>query len=299
MYEVRGRGCPSEAELRGLVAARLGSDPFVDEAPRTVVVRSRTTAQGAFEIEVTTSAEGPGPLPSKSFRGTEGQCAELVQRAALAIALLAEDDPAPTPSPPAKQSAAPIPVPTPAASAPAPPPARAAEPAPPAPNEPARTFAVGVEAFAHAGSAATTPGPGLGLVFFGRRSLFTFGVAARFLVPTSKTFDAGRVTTTTLGAGPFVCVGGARADVCVPIVVGATLGEGGAVAEARSDTSPFVSVGLRPELHAIPLGRAELSIFVEGYVAPASTSFVFRDGTAFTTAPAGALLGVAGKLGIF
>ncbi|MFO0642713.1 MAG: hypothetical protein U0183_26005 [Polyangiaceae bacterium] len=297
-YAVEGRGCPTEPELRGLVAARLGADPFVAGAPRSIVVRSRTAPDGAFEIVVSITTDGQGPPPQKTFRGAEPQCAELVQRAALAIALLAEDEPpkdAPPPPAPAKE-----PPPTPPRKAPEAESTRpVAPPAPPRDEPSARTVAVGVEAFGHVGGAAPSPGPGLGLVGFGRLGRVTLGVEGRFVVPTSGAFDPGRVTTTTLGAGPFVCVGGSRVDVCLPILVGATLGEGSAVAEGRTDTSPFVTVGLRPEVHAIPLGRAELTVFFEGYVAPASTAFAFRSGTAFSSAPVGALLGLSAKIGIF
>lgn len=298
VYDVSGRDCPTEPELRGLVAARLGADPFVEGAPRSIVVRSRTAPDGAFEVVVTIPGDEHGPAPSKAFRGAESQCAELVQRAALAIALLAEDEP-PKASPPPPKTPAETPPPRAREAdvaprpAPSPPPTRSnQEPAP-------RTFAVGLEAFGHVGGAAPSPGPGLGLVAFGRLGHFTLGVEGRFLVPTSGAYDPGRVTTTTLGAGPFVCVGGARVDVCLPVMLGATLGEGSAVAEGRSDTSPFVTVGLRPEVHAIPLGRGELTVFFEGYVAPTSTAFAFRAGTAFSSAPVGALLGLSGKIGIF
>src|SRR5690606_26475593 len=39
-------GCPSRAEFQGSVSRQLGYDPFRDEAPRQVIVRSELTATG-------------------------------------------------------------------------------------------------------------------------------------------------------------------------------------------------------------------------------------------------------------
>lgn len=149
------------------------------------------------------------------------------------------------------------------------------------------------------GGAALHPSALVELIALRRFGPWSVGLVGRVGLPTSSAFPEGRVSTTTLSGGPLVCVGARRADLCVPVAVGALLGSGGDTAEARTDASPFVTFGVRPQVHLIPFGAFELTAFAEGYVAPARTSFAFRTGTAWSSAPVGAMLGFSGKLGLF
>ena len=296
-YHVEGPRCPSGEELKSLVAARVGRDPFVGEGARVVSITSAARGEGTLEITVSTAGErGQAPL-TKTFRGATRECTELVQRAALTVALLVDEEP-PKPAPEAPKPPEPAPPVKP--SEPARGPLRPVEPphALPTAEVPSST-GIGLSIAGHAGAAALHPSAALELLALRRFGSWSLGLLGRVGLPTSDSFPEGRVSTTTLGAGPLVCVGGRRADVCVPITFGALLGSGGDTAEARTDASPFVTFGVRPEVHVIPFGAFELTVFAEGYVAPARTSFTFRSGTAWSSAPVGGLLGLTGKMGLF
>lgn len=296
-YRVEGPGCPSSEELKSLVAARVGRDPFVAEGARVVSITRAVRPDGTLEITVSTAGErGQAPL-SKAFRGGSRECTELVQRAALTVALLVDEEPQ------KKAPEAPKPL--------EPPPSvKPSEPArePPRPVEPPHALptvevpsstGIGLSIAGHAGAAALHPSAAFEVLALRRFGSWSLGLLGRVGLPTSDSFPEGLVSTTTLAAGPLVCVGGRRADVCLPVTFGALLGSGGDTAEARTDASPFVTFGVRPELHVIPFGAFELTVFAEAYVAPARTSFAFRSGTAWSSAPLGGLLGLTGKLGLF
>lgn len=298
-YRVQGPRCPDADELKSLVAARVGRDPFVpasEEAAPVVALTSASRSDGTLEITVTTPGERGQPPLTKTFRGAARECTELVQRAALAVALLVDEEPE---KPVSEAPEAPVP-PKPSTAYDPAPAARPVDPpsARPAEDIPSRT-GLGLSVAGHAGGAALHPSAlveGIALRRFGPWSV---GLVGRVGLPTSRAFPEGRVSTTTLSGGPLVCVGVRRADVCVPVTVGALLGSGGDTAQARTDASPFVTFGVRPEVHLIPFGAFELTAFAEGYVAPARTSFAFRAGTAWSSAPVGAMLGLSGKLGLF
>lgn len=301
-YRVSGPRCPDGDELKSLVAARVGRDPFVPastEAAHVVHVTSASKGDGTLEITVATEGEPGQPPLGKTFRGAARECTELVQRAALTVALLVDEEPE-KPASEAPEAATPTVTPPPGRAPEPVPLARPVAPPSPPPSEqtPART-GLGFAIAGHAGGAALHPSALVEVIAMRRFAAWSFGVVGRVGLPTSGAFPEGRVSTTTLGAGPLVCVGVRRADVCIPVTVGALLGSGGDTAEARTDASPFVTFGLRPEVHLVPFGAFEVTAFAEGYAAPARTSFTFRAGTAWSSAPVGAMVGISGKLGLF
>lgn len=286
-YRVAGEDCPTEAEFRELVAARVGADPFVRDASRTFAITTRLQAKGILEVRITVLVDGS--TSSKVLHGDPRQCAELLQRAALTVSLaveVEEEAPARESSEASELPEGPPPV--------EPPPAVRGEPKPPPPRA-----GIGAAAAVHAGGAAVHPGLGLEVLASYRWEVVSLGIVGRAVLPTSESFAIGRVSTTNVGAGPIVCLGSRRFDVCVPVTAGAVLGSGGEVADSLSDASPFVTAGVRPQIHVSPFRRFDVIAFIEGYLAPASTSFRFRGGTAWTTAPTGALVGMSGTIGIF
>jgi hypothetical protein len=122
--------CASEADFRGKVAARLGYDPFDDQA--SWVFRVRVDARSKRpRAEIVTEREG---APSGKRTLDDATCDALSETVASAVAI-AIDPLAKSPNRP--DDAAPSSTPPPAASpaaAPAPPPA--APPSPPPPLEP-------------------------------------------------------------------------------------------------------------------------------------------------------------------
>jgi hypothetical protein len=283
-YRVADAGCPTETEFREFVTARLGYDPFVMGAERALTLTTEVVAKNEIVVGITLPRSGNGTTPSKYLRGSIRECAELLQRAALTVALVVEED-APSTHPEAVAPVKVVPV-------------ESRRPDAPPPPQADPRLGIGVAAAVHAGGPA--PLPGLFVEVYGsylwRRA--SVGLVGRALLPTSETFPLGRVSTTTIAGGPLVCVGGRIIDVCAPLVVGAVLGSGSDVAGARNDVSPFVSVGIRPRWHFVPFGAFDLTVFAEGYLATATTRFAFRAGTAWSTAPIGGVLGVAGSLGV-
>lgn len=298
-YRVRGPRCPDSDELKSLVAARVGRDPFVPASEAVAHIVSLTSSSrpdGTLEITVATEAERGQPPLTKTFRGAARECTELVHRAALAVALLVDEGPEePVPEAPK--------VPEVSKTARAPEPVEPTHPVAP-PSAPSSDAApsragLGLAIAGHVGGAALHPSALVEVLAVRRFGLWSLGVVGRVGLPTSHAFPEGSISTTTLSGGPLVCVGVRRADVCVPLTLGALLGSGGDTAEARTDASPFVTFGVRPQVHLLPFGAFELSAFAEGYVAPARTSFAFRAGTAWSSRPVGAMVGISGKLGLF
>ncbi len=78
--------CPTEAELRRAVAARVGYDPFFAWAKKTIVARMATASPRGFFVSVNLVDEQGMETGDRVVR-TEGGCAELLDVAALAIAI--------------------------------------------------------------------------------------------------------------------------------------------------------------------------------------------------------------------
>lgn len=297
-YRVDEPGCPREGEFREFLAARLGADPFDATATRVLSVTSDSTDPRALEIRVTLVNSEGGAGPSKVLRGPPQQCTEILQRAALAVALALETSPASSPSP----SPSPLPVPQPDARDAADEgyerPAREREPearphvAPPN----TRASSVAASVAAHTGGGALHPGLFLEVTYSYRIGRASFGAGTRAVLPTSEVFAEGAVSTASIGAGPFACIGDGRMGLCAPVTIGALFGSGGNVDRARSDVSPYLTLGLRPEVEVLTGEHLGLRLFAEGYVAPLITAFTFRAGSAWTSSPVGALLGLSGRL---
>jgi hypothetical protein len=120
--------CPDENTFRGLVAARLGYDPFVSAAVRTLAVdfeRRGNEVIGRLDL----SADGEGRAVKRTLRTRADDCFELATSMALVVAVAVDptalsgsvapeatpEPPEPTSPPPAAPKAS-----APAASAPTP-----------------------------------------------------------------------------------------------------------------------------------------------------------------------------------
>jgi hypothetical protein len=177
---VRTRGaesCPDERELRDAVAARVGYDPFFWWAKQTVVATMSLEPSGGFAASVMLVDE-QGMGRGMRTLTTTGACPEIVDAAALAIAIAIDPrslDPR-APSPSSDESPAPEPVLVPV---PKPPPSRveATQPAP-SPRR-ALVFEGSLGAVAVSGG---SPAPALG-AFVGlaaRLGQASVGVEGRF-----------------------------------------------------------------------------------------------------------------------
>jgi hypothetical protein len=78
--------CPDEAALRRAVAARVGYDPFFTWAPKTVVVHIAAAPPHGFVARLLLVDDRGVAFGARELR-TQGQCIELLDAAALGIAI--------------------------------------------------------------------------------------------------------------------------------------------------------------------------------------------------------------------
>lgn len=237
---VRGAGadeCPAEVDLRLLVMARLGYDPFSPQASRVVLSRIELTGPqlvGSLEV----IDQGGMATGRRELTAQVGRCADLARALALSISLAI--DPERASQPPRAQPAPP------SADVTEPPPlaAKSKPKTPPEPGPPPVEDAAKARAFvslALAGSAGALPAPALGgAVSLGWR--FGFGsVALEGLVAQGLSSDLtprGNLTGAIFLGGASACWAGGAWAVCGLAVAGAQrLGTSGV-------THPAASYGL-------------------------------------------------------
>jgi hypothetical protein len=141
--------CPTERDFRDHVVGRLGFDPFVADAPRTLAVTLRDEKK-KVRAEVVLRGDAAGG--HRTLEANRSECGELGDSVAIAVSMIL--DPLGT----AARSAAPPPPPPP--TPPPPPPAVADRPPPPPPTEPPRRF---VPSFEIAPQASIGRGPSVTL----------------------------------------------------------------------------------------------------------------------------------------
>lgn len=89
VYDVgQEAGCPSESDLRALVAARLGEQPYTQEGAWAVHVRVR---REGLTLEADVELLGPdGTVRGRRAVASEGDCATLISSVALTLSLVHE-----------------------------------------------------------------------------------------------------------------------------------------------------------------------------------------------------------------
>jgi len=245
--------CPDEQALRRAVAARVGYDPFFAYATRTIVA-SLTRRGQAFVATVDLVDEGGVSHGARELR-SEGECRELLDAAALAIAIAidpqsltrpaaaapAQDEP-PAPAPPPAVVVTP---PQPAADAPA-----TAPPAPPSEgSEPPWSFDASAGL---AGSVGFAPGPSAGLALGAdaRWRWLSLGLEGRVDAPASTSGSAGGTVSSWLVLGAVVpCAHLGSFFGCALVQAGSAQTSGSGVPDARSQALPWLAAGGRLGVH--------------------------------------------------
>lgn len=153
--------CPDAAGLRAAVAAKLGYDPFTDDATRTLAV-SFGKSGPELRAQIELRDEGGAVTGARKLKSTATTCGPLAEDVAQAIAIVVDPlylNPPPPPSASASASAstsaAPTAAPTATVDVPEP-------PEPPVPTEPTRVFVTGAS-FVTAGSSPAGLGGGFAL----------------------------------------------------------------------------------------------------------------------------------------
>ncbi len=270
VYE-RGAGadaCPDEAGLRRDVAARLGHDPFVESADRTVsarIVRDGAKLRGTIELlDAAGKVNGARALESKQF-----DCKELASAMSLAISLaldpLAGAPPKPSASVSVTASASASPVVSASASAlpppPRPPPAPSAAPLPAPP--PDRGLRVSLGVFGGAGF-APSPNLGFSAAVGYRTARWSLEVEGRRDLPSTSTLGVGTVTSSILGFSLVPCLVRGPLGICALITVGALQASGGDVATPRSEAALWAAAGIRLSLQWTLWGPLAVGLHADG-----------------------------------
>jgi hypothetical protein len=239
--------CPDEAALRKAVAARVGYDPFFPWAQQTIVVQI-WRRPGAFEARVERLDDQGISRGTRELSSSQGDCAELFNTTALAIAIALDATNASSvqPSPSAAPQEAPAPSPAQPPSEPSPSPSLPTRDAPPKtrPPSPRRWFA-GIEAV---GSDATAPSiTAGGATFVGARARFlSAALEFRAEAPGSKTFsNSASSVSSWLYAGSLVpCAHYGIGSACAVGMLGSLQGSGHAL-ESESKSTRFAAAGAR------------------------------------------------------
>ena len=296
VYE-RGPGteaCPDEPSLRAEVSARLGYDPFVPSAPRTlrvVLARDRHRLRGSVRVvEASGQVSGERALEAR-------ECGELVSSLAVAAAMgidpFALDRPAPpAPAPPLAPAPAPAP--------PPPPTADAAPPAPPPPAPPREPlhFRASLGALGALGAAPSLAGGGLVGAELRWRHV-SAGLEGRADLPASTEALHGEVSSSLLVGSLVPCALVAFFFACAVASAGTLRGEGRGVLSPTKASGLFASIGLRGGAE-LPLGSVfALRAFGE-IDAPITRTTLRIDGAdAWTTPSVAGVLGVSAVVAFF
>jgi len=220
--------CPDESALRQLVAARLGSDPFMTEATSLVTVKVSAGAPVQAEVAL----ESPGTQTRrKTLSGAD--CTELMQSVAVTVALVVDPvlkraEPAPPPPPPVVviEEKKPEPI------------------APPPPAPPAFQWGLSVGATANIGL-STGVQPTLRIEGRMRAPIWSLGLEGRFAWPVTGALTQGALTTSAVLGAVVPCLHWKWLAGCADFSAGALRLEGQALATARAASVFHASVGLR------------------------------------------------------
>lgn len=290
--------CPDERAFRHKVEARLGYDPFVPEAKKSLAVAFRRR-----ERAIVAETSWAGTTGSKrTFEGKAGACEDLAETVAAAVAIAI--DPARSIAPPAP---VPAPAPAPAPSAPAPPaptvekvhesppPLTPSAPTPAStPEKHASTGVVRLIGFSLGPSFGAVPKVGLSPTIYGDFApgsgplSVRLGLGGVFAPAAEDTaYGALRVHRAALALGPCL-----TADVlrgCLSVEGGAAFGELG----TQSRVVATLRTSLRLEAAMVQRGRLRVLGFVDGSIGAVRARARYGTETVWEESIVSASLGLA------
>ncbi|AKU99949.1 hypothetical protein AKJ09_06613 [Labilithrix luteola] len=278
--------CPSESEMRDVLSARLGYDPFAPDAEQVVHVRFERRGvrglAGSFDIQ--------GPKPGHhEIASANNDCRELADALATAIAIRldpaslgGQEEPPPLPAPSLPAESHPVDeVAVPSAS-PTPPPDRSDRDVTPSSRP---SFHVGISGTGLAGELPSFTGAvdlGAGI----RSGLMSASVEAEATLPASR--DAGaptrEVSASLLSAALVPCVHAEMFFGCVVGRLGAFRGEGTGVDVPSTASALYVSAGVRAGVEMRVSEPLALVLSLEA-VAPLSKMALQLSGTEVWSSP--------------
>jgi hypothetical protein len=269
--------CPDEATFRGLVAARLGYDPFVAAGTRALTVSFERRGNEVVG-RLTLSGETAQERRERSLRGGPDECFELATSMALIVAV-AVDPGALQARPESPEATAPAP----AATAPeAPPPTRVqAVAVPPFPPAPAADHAAPSRTSVRLELAALLPigivpeprgGARAGAAYDGGR--WSLGIEGSFLFPSSRddTEGTGEVSAFAASGSLVPCVSPLDTeswwlDLCTVASVGVLRSTAMGVTRAAPASDLFATAGPRAAFSFLFSRRVGLGFSAEAPIA--------------------------------
>jgi hypothetical protein len=313
VQEATASACVDEAELRGMVVARLGYDPFSTGAGLTLLVRvalQETSLVGKVEVvDAQSTSRGTREIAVES-----GRCAQLMKALSLSISIAIDPEAALAKT--ARDDEA-----SPAAAAPQPPAAPSSEPEQPPKKAPkpaatprerpatrvgsdsstdggpgsqpaARSvYALGIDGISMVGLAPVTAF-GAGLHARRKSGRWGLGVGARILAGSGGVGDDAELSTTVAGGQVEGCFEPGVFEYCGLALVGATWARAVNVALPRTAVAALAAFGGRVGVRAPVSGSWSVSAHVEllGVVAPVLAQV--DDDTIWTAPPLAGAFGL-------
>lgn len=265
--------CPDAQWVRSAVAARLGREPFADDA-KVVIRASIDAAQGSGLKALVEVERADRTIGRRTLESPQGDCLELASSVELAIALAIE------PRWPAKRVEPPLPS-TPQALPPEPlipPLVVVVEPTPHAPPPPEVRGRIGL-----LGTAGGVPGVTGGFVVGGGVAWTRFGLflEGRAHLPSGVVFGGGRAETFSALASALPCLWAGRWSGCGVVSVGAFQVESSIAGVPRATTvvaqagaRVSASFSLTPRLSFLPWLEAAVVLIRTSLVSGPSTIWV-------------------------
>jgi hypothetical protein len=243
------KACPNEATFRGLVAARLGYEPFVDESALALLVVLRQQG-GVVEGRLELTARGE-PRGERAMSSALGDCYELAASLALAAAVAID------PEGVRAQTTAPEPKAAPPPARPPPQPAEQPTPAPaaaPPITSPRGKTALGalLEAgalFSWGLQPGLAPGVRLGGGLGGLGGGWSVGLEVAAFLPSAREREYAAVSSHALYGSLLPCLhpGSARftVDVCAALSLGVLFSDAQGVMRSQPVADRYTTVGAR------------------------------------------------------
>lgn len=239
-----GAACPDASALQVGVAARLGYDPFDDEASELLRVGIRATP-GGLEARIEMPGRDGATKAERRLVSRHRDCKELAASVELAISIAI--DPSGGGARASTSRTASV-----SAKSPPPPPM---EPEPsPVRASPVRPLQGDVSAMLVTGF-GSAPSTSLGLSVGAalRGEFLSLGIEARADAPSSKSLPSGKVLGSLYTATLLPCLRATYLGFCALASAGMLQGSGEGLADSRRVTFFYAAVGARVML-AYPLG---------------------------------------------
>lgn len=283
--------CPDAAGIQAGVTARLGYDPFRDQAENHLRATVRQAAH-ALEARIEMTDAHGNLLAERRLFSRQGDCAELASSVELAISIAIDPlgSPKVAPSSTTDSSPAGDRSPTPPAEVAGSSSEMVDRSTPPPPISESIEVAV-------LGGLGSAPSANVGFMagMAARRRDLSLGVEGRVDLPASASLRVGESSASLLVGSVVPCLHVGMVAACALATAGALHGAGHGLVNSRTVTVPYLGFGVRLAA-AIPV-TARLCITAHGDVtAPVTKTALTVDGSEVWSTPAVALalgLGIA------